>query len=666
MAEKLVLINGKYIAGEKSLLGGGVKLEDCTFSGQITRGNDTSLIVGVVADGTGNADNALHISELAVGTVLDSLSNSRGADISQIIESAIESANLRIFEDNETNNRIGWTSLTVGVIHNDRLYVGNVGNSRAYWVSASGQLVQLTRDHTFFNIYGGDPDSEEAGLVVNAVGKKTSVDVDLGFYPEGGNDLEEAYKMGMVGLPMEEGDSLILCTDGLVRKDINGNRFTSDDEIVEAVRMEYLSNKAATKMVSWAEGRRVNDNVSAVTIQLISPKIIANMKKSTDKTRKDMIFRRAFLGVGILGLLILIGFLGNWLSSGKKANEALENRPAAVIIQTQDQVNGTKGPTQEIKIDEALIRNVIGTGANVSIGGLILSGTSIETNDSLVQIGIGVAGGESVLYLFENSEAQIIFQPKLAPILVRGTIYINPGTTAGGEVQFDSFPDVKATVTGSKMIVDVFGNEIRIYCFEGNCSLIFGPKVINIPTNYKQVFDTTKGTYGEPEEMSYEEKWTWNKRCQDCMGDTVPSPTPTPTRSVQDQLATKTPAGAGDSTTNIISFVPRSPVVGEAVTVNIVVSGKGQFPPSGEVVITGSDKDCTVTLPKVTNGDPQGSCEVQFNSPGTKTLTATYGGDAHFRSSFNTSSVTVGKSTVTIEMGFIPDGAQPGDKVTVN
>ena len=666
MADKLVLIDGKYAAGEKSLLGGGAKLGECTYSGQITRGDDASLVVGVVADGGGNADNNLHIAELAVGTVLDNLSNSRGSDISQIIEYAIESANQRVFEDNETNDRNGWTTLTVGVIFKDRLFVGNVGNSRAYWVSASGQMVQLTRDHTFYNIYGGDPESEEAGLVVNAVGKKPNVEVDLGFYPEQSDDVEEAYKLGLVGLPMQKGDSLVLCTDGLIRKDTNGNRFTSDEEIIEAVRMEFLSNKAATKMVSRAEGRRVDDNVSAVTIQYMDPEIIVSMNKSTDRTRKTMVFRRAFIGVGVLGLLVLVGFLGIALSRGRLANQNKLDSPAVVITQNSDQAIENLGPTPTIRIGQAQIRNVIGEGANVTIGESISSDTTVVTGSSLVQIGIGEAGGGSELYLFENSEAQIIFQPKLAPILIRGTIYIQPGTSAGGEVQFSSFPDIKASVSGSKMIVAIFGNEIRIFCFDGNCRLTFGLEVKKIPVHNTLIFDTGTGTFGELEEMSYEEEWNWNVSCQYCLGDTVPSPTPTPTRSAQNLAASPTPAGIQDSTTSILSVVPRGPVVGEAIKVTIVVTGKGEAP-SGEVAITGSDKDCIINLPKVANGDPQGSCEVQFNSPGTKTLTATYRGDTNFRTSFNTSSVTVDKSPVTVEIvSFTPDLAQPGDKVIVS
>ena len=265
--EKLNLLEGRYALGEKSLAGARSLLEDRIFSGLVNRESAPSLLVAVVADGSGCQDYDSSTTELAIVSVLDELSSSQGTYIAELIESAILSANKRVYKMNQDLDRDGTTSLLLAVIFEDRLYVGNVGNNRAYWISATGKMVQLTRDHTFYNLYGGDPDCDEAHLVVNSIGKYENVDVDQSFYLEDLRDERKSFNLGLKGLPIQPGDSLLLCTDGLVKCDLSQKRYASDEEIIEALLSEHLPNKAATKIISRAEGRRVDENVSVVTIQ---------------------------------------------------------------------------------------------------------------------------------------------------------------------------------------------------------------------------------------------------------------------------------------------------------------------------------------------------------------------------------------------------------------
>ena len=251
------LIDGKYTLGQKSVVGDlRRKWEDRTYVGRIERNTDDPLIVGIVADGVGSADNGARGAELAIQTVINDLGSSQGDDIPRIIKGAIETANAKLFRENEEQGNDGLTTLVVGVVYKERFYIGNVGDSRAYWAQSSGKILQLTRDHTYFNIYGGDPKSEEAGAVVNAVGKKSTVVVDLGFYLKG-NDRQEAYRLGLAGLPLHKGDTFILCSDGLIKEDPMrpGVPYASNEEIVDAVNSEYRPDLAAIKMVSRAEGQ---------------------------------------------------------------------------------------------------------------------------------------------------------------------------------------------------------------------------------------------------------------------------------------------------------------------------------------------------------------------------------------------------------------------------
>lgn len=105
------------------------------------------------------------------------------------------------------------------------------------------------------------------------------------------------------------------------------------------------------------------------------------------------------------------------------------------------------------------------------------------------------------------------------------------------------------------------------------------------------------------------------------------------------------------TTTLIEADTPDPSVVGQSVNVTVKVTG-GTTPPTGSTVaITGADTNCTITLSGGT-----GSCIVIFNNaiPPTKTITATYLGDASHAGSTDTEphvvnpSVVVGCNTVTV------------------
>jgi hypothetical protein len=116
-----------------------------------------------------------------------------------------------------------------------------------------------------------------------------------------------------------------------------------------------------------------------------------------------------------------------------------------------------------------------------------------------------------------------------------------------------------------------------------------------------------------------------------------------------------TSTATNSSATSITAHTPNPSTPGQSVTVSVTVSGSGATP-TGTVAITGANANCTLTL---TSGS--GSCNVVFNTPGTKTLTASYSGDGTYTSSSNTASHTVnqGPSTTTVT-GYTPNPATTG------
>jgi hypothetical protein len=82
------------------------------------------------------------------------------------------------------------------------------------------------------------------------------------------------------------------------------------------------------------------------------------------------------------------------------------------------------------------------------------------------------------------------------------------------------------------------------------------------------------------------------------------------------------------STTTINSHAPNPAVVGQAVTVIFSVTGNG-VPPTGSVTVTASTgESCSGAL-----SSGAGSCSLTFNTTGSRTLSASYGGDHNFKSS---------------------------------
>ena len=471
------LIQGKYIIGKNSVVGDPRrKWEDRVFSGEIQRDNDNVLLVGVVADGVGSADFGSRGAQLANDTFTRSLEQSRGDDIPSILEKAIEAANRAVYDENQRHEGDGLTTLVAAIIYKDRCYIGNVGDSRAYWVQAGGKgkLLQLTRDHSYFNVYGGDPNSDEAGILVNAIGKKAGVQADLGFYLKGDNQ-EQAYKLGIAGLPLKAGDTILLCSDGLIKTNPQHERYIADTEIVEALQTEYMPDRAAIKMVSTVEGRRPDDNVSVVTIQGLSRQVIQEMNARAEEMaaqgrRVQQMRMLKQVGTGFAGLLVLIlaGFLFY------KINQ-IQNAPPPLVITATPFPTVPAGFLWVGQLSEganAQLTSPIGATSAIILGQVAVApGAQIDVGNGVISIGL--PDGSS-LYLTEGTSLKFvaIMDPNSAN---RETVLgLNKGAlmvkVVSSSVVVQGFDGIITRVSGSIMGVQ-FGDNHYVDCYEGHCAI---------------------------------------------------------------------------------------------------------------------------------------------------------------------------------------------------
>lgn len=165
----------------------------------------------VVCDGMGGAAAGEVASQMAVDTLHDIMTTGGAPesrdDFARRLVSAVEEAGSRIFSAakmDRTRRGMGTTSTVVGVV-DKILFVGQVGDSRAYALRGGKDFALITKDQSLVNqlIEAGQLTEEEAeafehsNIILQALGTAEQVTVDLTF------------------LELKRGDRVMVCSDGL-------------------------------------------------------------------------------------------------------------------------------------------------------------------------------------------------------------------------------------------------------------------------------------------------------------------------------------------------------------------------------------------------------------------------------------------------------------------
>ena len=220
------------------------------------RFSDAHATLLVVADGMGGHRAGEVASSLAVSavesSVLESLRTSAGLDSDEILErlcAAVRDADQRIFEQasQRADQRGMGTTLTVAYAVRSMLFVAHVGDSRLY-LHRGGRLHQITRDHTLVTemVERGALAPQMATshplrhVITNAVG-----------------GAEPGLKVEPHQLPLEPGDVVLLCSDGLTE-------MVPDQQIAEMLERHREPSAASSQLVAAALGAGGRDNVTAV------------------------------------------------------------------------------------------------------------------------------------------------------------------------------------------------------------------------------------------------------------------------------------------------------------------------------------------------------------------------------------------------------------------
>lgn len=223
--------------------------QDYAFSQIQPIGNLPNLFI--VADGMGGHRAGDLASRVAVETIVDYVRKENGQKAIQIMSGAIKAANdvvLSMAKQSEEYAGMG-TTVVMATIIDRLLYIANVGDSRLYVISTK-DIEQITRDHSLVEemITCGELDRNEArtykkkNIITRAVGGMDALMADF------------------FDVRLEEGDRVLLCTDGLTNM--------MDDEMIrQIVEKEKDVEAAAKRLVEEAKLQGGSDNIGVVLIE---------------------------------------------------------------------------------------------------------------------------------------------------------------------------------------------------------------------------------------------------------------------------------------------------------------------------------------------------------------------------------------------------------------
>jgi serine/threonine protein phosphatase PrpC len=254
-----------------------------TDAGKVRRNNEDALLIGegkdetlfAVADGIGGFEAGEVASSIAVRVLRD-------LEPGAPFEAAIQEANRQILAVGRGDEKLSGMGTTLvaarfgGTQERPVAEIAHVGDSRAYLLRG-GNLRPLTEDHSLVAelVRSGDLTRDQAAehpqknLITRALGAEEEVDVDTAV------------------LPVNAGDRILLCSDGL------------SDMVSEAHISEILAESSddpetpARRLLSAALDAGGTDNVSVVIVDVKEQEVSGDEEHSGDTHEMPAVARSA-------------------------------------------------------------------------------------------------------------------------------------------------------------------------------------------------------------------------------------------------------------------------------------------------------------------------------------------------------------------------------------
>ena len=208
----------------------------------------------IVADGMGGYNGGEIASELAVTAAKNFVENNFAETehtkekLQELVKNAIEYANMLVYEKSKEVPELQGmgTTIEVALVHNNRVYIGHVGDSRIYRIRKEF-IRKLTTDHSYVQklVKDGKISKEEAvhhpkkNMLTKALGCTSFVEPDVtvkGFLKD---------------------DILVLTSDGLTN-------MVKDQEIFDIIKFNI--DIATDKLIDKANENGGLDNITVIIV----------------------------------------------------------------------------------------------------------------------------------------------------------------------------------------------------------------------------------------------------------------------------------------------------------------------------------------------------------------------------------------------------------------
>lgn len=311
-------------------------------------GNKGALLV--VADGMGGMNAGEVASEIAINTVKEFFSPEKiTADvlgskvgIETFMKKSITEADKRIKADAKANpeHKGMGTTIVIGWLLNDTLYVAWCGDSRAYIYNRVNGLRQISKDHSY---------------VQTLVDKGKITHEEAFDYPDSNiitrclSDSEQKARPDTLAHPIaiHNGDIILLCTDGL-------SGMIRDHEIEQILaENEHNLSVCTDKLIEAACEASGQDNITVALCQITSgalepQKAIRKNRLSNTLSfnkKEPISIKKGLIGkfVAILFVLVLVFGSGFWFGSKR-----------STILQTEEDIDTTMLSINQAEYNDTL------------------------------------------------------------------------------------------------------------------------------------------------------------------------------------------------------------------------------------------------------------------------------------------------------------------------
>jgi serine/threonine protein phosphatase PrpC len=259
-----------------------VSKKEWVFTDQICEPEEGALLV--IADGMGGLNSGEVASAIAVTTIQDYFNDTLKDKLDThekvkvaLLESikAIQTNIVNHAKQNPETSGMG-TTIVIAFIKDNLLHTAWVGDSRCYVYRKNQELFFATKDHSYVQ------ELVDAG----------QINMQQAFYhPESniitrslGDNANQIAKPDFCSFPLEIGDKILLCSDGL-------NGMLQDDSILKILHDHEHINEASGVLINAANEAGGHDNITLIVAEVIS---LSNDPFPNDVKLREMLLAASY------------------------------------------------------------------------------------------------------------------------------------------------------------------------------------------------------------------------------------------------------------------------------------------------------------------------------------------------------------------------------------